>query len=76
MNQFQGFDNRNNGGGIAGTTAGILCGLGTFIGFESFWWRMGWGIELKNQEEKNIRRIDAASYDFGAGYAGKTDSWG
>ena len=43
MTQFQGFDNRNNGGGIAGIFVGTLCGLGTFIGLESFWWRMGWG---------------------------------
>lgn len=43
MNDFQGFDNRNNGAGIAGTLAGVLSGLGTFIGLESLWWRMGWG---------------------------------
>ena len=49
MNDFQGFDNRNNGAGIAGT----LSGPGTFTGLESLWGRMGWGIELKNQEEKN-----------------------
>lgn len=43
MNNFQGFDNQNNGAKITGTLAGTLTGIGTFIGFENVWWRLGWG---------------------------------
>jgi hypothetical protein len=43
MNNFQGFDNQNNGAGVGGVLAGLLAGCGTWIGLEILWWRLGWG---------------------------------
>ncbi len=43
MNNFQGFDNRNNDAGIAGWLAGCLSGIGTFLLGVREWWAWGWG---------------------------------
>ena len=43
MNDFQGFDDRNNGAGITGALAGILAGTGTFLLGVREWWTWGWG---------------------------------
>ena len=43
MAEFQGLENQNNDAGIAGVLLGSVCGIGTFIGVENVWWRMGWG---------------------------------
>ena len=43
MNDFQGFDNRNNGAGIAGLLVGITTGAGTFLLGVREWWVWGWG---------------------------------
>lgn len=43
MNNFQGFDDRNNGAGIAGFLAGISSGIGTFLLGVREWWAWGWG---------------------------------
>ncbi len=42
MNNFQGFDNRSNGAGVAGWLAGSLAGTGTFLLGIREWWAWGW----------------------------------
>ena len=43
MSHFQGFDHQNNGAGTAGILAGIMTGVGTFLGSEWAWWKAGFG---------------------------------
>ena len=43
MNNFQSFDDRNNGAGIAGSLVGSLAGAGIFLLVLREWWAWGWG---------------------------------
>jgi|ACXJ01.1.fsa_nt_gi hypothetical protein len=43
MGEFRGFDNQNNDAGMAGLLAGLLAGVGTYLGSEWAWWKAGFG---------------------------------
>ncbi|AKS22740.1 MAG: Hypothetical protein C75L2_00030088 [Leptospirillum sp. Group II 'C75'] len=43
MNNIQGFDQQNNDAGTAGILAGIVIGIGSYLGLETLWWKAGFG---------------------------------
>ena len=57
MNNFQGFDDQQNGSGIVGFLAGSLAGIGMYLGCEWAWWRTGWDTDAISGRIKTIGHI-------------------